>query len=82
MNSFVPELQNEHFAAVIEVLNGEPIAVERAMYNDDASGDVVGRRHQRDGDATCRRGRRGSAIGDRLIGYRLSAIGYRLSATG
>ena len=38
MNAIVPELQNEHFAAVIEVLNGQPIAVERAMYNDDAAG--------------------------------------------
>ena len=38
VNSDVPELQNEHFSAVIEVLNGQPIAVERAMYNNDAAG--------------------------------------------
>ena len=38
VNAFVPELQNESFAAVIEVLNGQPIAVERAMYNNDAAG--------------------------------------------
>ncbi len=33
VNSFVPELQDENFGAIIEVLNGVPIAVERAMYN-------------------------------------------------
>jgi hypothetical protein len=38
VNAMVPELQNEHFSAVIEVLNGQPIAVERAMYNNDAGG--------------------------------------------
>jgi hypothetical protein len=38
VNALVPELQNEHFSAVIEVLNGQPIAVERPMYNNDVAG--------------------------------------------
>jgi hypothetical protein len=32
VNSMAPELANESFGAVIEVTNGVPIAVERAMY--------------------------------------------------
>ena len=39
VNVEVPELVNERFAAIVEVLNGVGIAVERAMYN--ASGGVV-----------------------------------------
>jgi BarA-like signal transduction histidine kinase len=35
---FVPELQDEAFGVVIEGLNGVPVAVERAMYNNDAAG--------------------------------------------
>lgn len=38
VNAFVPELHDESFATVVEVLNGVPIAVERAMYNNDAAG--------------------------------------------
>jgi hypothetical protein len=38
VNSVVPELAHEHFGAVIEVVNGVPIAVERAMYNNDTAG--------------------------------------------
>jgi hypothetical protein len=38
VNVFVPELQDESFSAVIEVLNGVPIAVERAMYSNDTAG--------------------------------------------
>jgi hypothetical protein len=33
VNAEVPELVNEAFGAVIEVTNGVPIAVERALYN-------------------------------------------------
>jgi uncharacterized repeat protein (TIGR01451 family) len=38
VNAFVPELADEDFAVVIEVRNGVPIAVERALYNNDAAG--------------------------------------------
>jgi hypothetical protein len=38
VTSFVPELRDEAFGVVIAVQNGVPIAVERAMYNDDAAG--------------------------------------------
>jgi hypothetical protein len=34
VNSMVPELLNEEFSAVINVTNGQPIAVERALYWD------------------------------------------------
>ena len=34
VNSAAPELQNEAFGALIEVLNGVGISVERAMYSD------------------------------------------------
>jgi hypothetical protein len=33
VNALVTELSNESFAAIIEVLNGVPIVVERALYN-------------------------------------------------
>ncbi len=36
VNSQVPELTNETFAALIEVTNGVEIAVERALYWDNA----------------------------------------------
>ena len=39
VNFFVPELAGQQFAALIEVTNGIPIAVERALYND--SGGVM-----------------------------------------
>jgi hypothetical protein len=39
VNVEVPELVNEAFGALVEVTNGVPIAVERALYN--ASGGVV-----------------------------------------
>jgi hypothetical protein len=32
VNSMVPELSNEEFGAVVDVTNGQPIAVERALY--------------------------------------------------
>jgi len=32
VNSMVPELQHEEFGTIVEVTNGLPIAVERAMY--------------------------------------------------
>lgn len=32
VNAMVPELQNEHFGVLIEVLNGVDVAVERALY--------------------------------------------------
>jgi hypothetical protein len=35
-NAVGPELANERFGALIEVTNGVPIAVERAMYNSSA----------------------------------------------
>ena len=34
VNLFVPELAEEEFGAIVEVTNGVPIAVERALYND------------------------------------------------
>ena len=39
VNAVVPELAHEGFSAVIESLGGQPIAVERAMYN--SSGGVA-----------------------------------------
>jgi hypothetical protein len=32
VNAMVPELANEHFGVLIEVLNGIDVAVERALY--------------------------------------------------
>ena len=58
-NAIGPELANERFGAIIEVTNGVPIAVERAMYNSSAgvlfAGDL-----EADGEETTLQNRGGS----------------------
>ena len=49
-NDDVPELGEGMFSADVQVLNYQPIAVEKALYWN-SEGVVVGRRHQRHGDA-------------------------------